>query len=349
MTQPIQFKQDETFRDDYNFRNSPEAIARFPFPFFEDNYDYSMNLEPHVPVGDGIYMANFDIDEHYIGECRDRAVSLEKDHDKHYIALPYIMQAQWDLLELIMQSYARDYPQYFSLEIHSDQWTWSNRLLDIQNTFTFGDVTTLPYEPLEYITRQAQGEWVIVDDRDDTLIWSAGMATERADYSVRFNVGMTWSEWHGPVPRITEMGVLDRALKFLKRMRVGHPVRRLNWSFTVNPRFETSAESLPEWAPDRTAVTADNVGKKVFIRVEHQPLHRLPRSNAIVFPVRTYFASLEELVTVPKWGRRLHRVLRDLNPAHKDYKGFALYYETMVEWLAQYDDGAPTTPGNGPL
>ncbi|WP_438876573.1 heme-dependent oxidative N-demethylase subunit alpha family protein, partial [Bacillus cereus group sp. BC87] len=91
--------------------------------------------------------------------------------------------------------------------------------------------------------------------------------------------------------------------------------------FTVNPRLETSAETLPEWAPDRAKLTLDDVGKKVNMRVELQPLHRLPRSNAIVFPVRTYFASLEELCTIPKWGRRMHRVLRDLNPEIRDYKG----------------------------
>ena len=38
---------DETFRDDYTYRNSPEAIARFPFPFDQDSYMYSVNIEPH--------------------------------------------------------------------------------------------------------------------------------------------------------------------------------------------------------------------------------------------------------------------------------------------------------------
>ncbi len=57
------FKIDESFRGEYKFRNSPEAIARFPFPFFGDHYDYSMNLEPHVRKPGGIYQANFDIDD----------------------------------------------------------------------------------------------------------------------------------------------------------------------------------------------------------------------------------------------------------------------------------------------
>jgi hypothetical protein len=327
------------FRDEYAFRNTAEDIRRFPFPFPEDRYDYRMDLEPHVRVPGGVYEATFDVDGHYLAEMKERELALAERPGQHFTALPNIMQAQWDLLELIMQSYATDYPEFFKLTIEGLQWTWENRLLDIRDSFTFGDPRTLRHEPMEYITRQAQGEWVIVDDRDDTLYWSAGMATERADYSLRFNLGMSWKEWHGPtVSSLHDSGVLDRGLKFLKRMRVGHPVRRLNWTFTVNPRLETSAESLPEWAPDRRKITLENVGKLVHLRVELQPLHRLPRSNAIVFPVRTYLASLDELVRVPQWARRMHRVMRDLDSALSDYKGFSLYRDTVVQWLSQYDD-----------
>ena len=42
----IQFNK-ETFRDDYSFKNSDWAIKRFPFPFHEDSYMYSVNMEQH--------------------------------------------------------------------------------------------------------------------------------------------------------------------------------------------------------------------------------------------------------------------------------------------------------------
>ena len=44
----IEFR-DETFRDDFSFRNSPAGIRRFPFPFHEDRYMYAVNIEPHTP------------------------------------------------------------------------------------------------------------------------------------------------------------------------------------------------------------------------------------------------------------------------------------------------------------
>jgi hypothetical protein len=48
---------------------------------------------------------------------------------------------------------------------------------------------------------------------------------------------------------------------------------------------------------------------------------------------------------VPKWGRRLHRVIRDLPEPLAVYKGFARNRALMVDWLAQHDDAAPTSAG----
>lgn len=343
----IAFKQQETYRDDYSYRNSREAVLRLPFPYPEDQYMYSMNVEPHVPFGEGALKAALDIDEHYVTECQERAVALETQPGMHYTSLPHMMEAQWDLLELIMESYSRDFPEQFSLSKNGSLWHWINRPLNIDQTFTFGDPSTLPMEPMEYITRQAQGEFILLEERDNTLYIGAGMATQRADYSLRFNLGMSFMEFHGPVPKLHEMGILERALKFLLRLRAGHPVRRTNWSLTVHPRLETSAESLPDWAPDRTIVTEENAGELVNLRIELQPLHRLPRSNAVLFPVRTYLVSLAELAEfAPQWAKRMHRVLKTLDQELVDYKGFARYRDAAVAWLAKYDDGTPVEMEN---
>jgi hypothetical protein len=67
---------------------------------------------------------------------------------------------------------------------------------------------------------------------------------------------------------------------------------------------------------------------------------RLPRSNALMFSIRTYLISMDELVTQPAWAQRLHRVLRDLPDAIADYKGMTLYRQTLVDWLSQFDSQA---------
>src|ERR1700712_2608055 len=109
----ILLKPAETFRNDFSVRNSDEAILRFPFPFPEDKYMYAVNIEPHVPSGPtAAYDAVFDLDEHYIGECEDRAMVLADDPLRCQV-LPHMMDAEWDTLELLMESLAKDYPALF--------------------------------------------------------------------------------------------------------------------------------------------------------------------------------------------------------------------------------------------
>ena len=341
----IKFRQ-ETFRDDFTYRNSPENIRRFPFPFHEDKYMYSVNMEPHISAGPpGFAFENLiDVDEHYVSEMQDRALVLKEDPLRCQ-ALPHMMAGQWDTLELVMEHQAAGYPEHFTLTKNGDQWHWINRPLGIDQKFTFGDASTLPYEPMEYITRQAQGDFCIVDQRNNNLWMDAGMVTTQADWSLDFDLGMNFMEWHGPVPLAHQMGVFDRALKFLLNLQQGKPVRRLNWTMTVNPRLDTSPENYHKWGPERMTVTPENVGNKVHLRCELQSLWRLPRSNAILFVIRCYLLKMEELVQVPKWARRFHRVLRDLPPELADYKGLTNYRPTTVEWLARHDDGLPTGSG----
>jgi hypothetical protein len=340
----IEFRT-ETFRDDFTFRNSPTAIRRFPFPFERDSYMYAVNIEQHTagPVGT-VFEHGIDVDEHYVSEMNDRALVLREDPLRCQ-SLPHMNLAGWDLLELLMEQQAAGYPEHFELRRDGNRWRWINRPLGIDDGFTFLDNTTLPYGPMEYITRQSQGDFCLLDQRDGNLWMDAGIVTTQADWSLDFDIGMSFMEWHAPVPLAHQMGVFDRALKFMLNIRHGAPARRFNWTMTVNPRLDTSPENYHKWGPDRTSVTTENVGRKVHLRVELQSFWRLPRSNALVFPIRCYLIALDELVTVPKWARRLHRVLRDLPPPLVDYKGMSRWRHLAVDYLANFDDGSPTTPG----
>lgn len=337
--------KDETFRDDFTFSNSPAAIKRFPFPFWEDKYRYSVNIEPHVAGPKGsVFEFPVDIDEHYVSDMRDRALVL-KDDPLRIQALPHMMLAQWDLLELLMTGMARDYPEHFTLERDGLDWHWINRPLKIENRFRFGNTTTLPYEPMEYIMRQCQGDFTLLDQRENNLWMDAGIATSQADWSLDFDVGMNFMEWHAPVPLAHQQGVFDRALKFLLALQLGKPVRRLNWTMTINSRLDTSPENYHKWGSDRVTVTPENVADKVHLRVELQALWRLPRSNAIAFSIRAYLIKMSELVTDLDKARRLHRVLESLPPELVNYKGLTRYFDVTRDWLAKYDDGQPTPVG----
>lgn len=336
----LTFTPNETYRDDFSFHNSAAAIARFPFPFPEDQYMYSVNIEPAVSRDPGsVFERTFDVDEHYVSEMAERARVLEQDPERCMV-LPHMVPAAWDILEVLMEHLARDYPEHFQLTRQGDAWHWRNLALGIDQRFTYGNPATLPCEPLEYITRQMQGDFALLDQRDNDLFMDAGMVTCPADWSLRFDAGMSFKQWHSPVPIANQIGVFDRALKYLLNLQVGQPVRRLNWTLTINPRLDTSPETFHQWGSDRGKVTADNAGELVHLRVELQLMLRLPRSNALLFGIRTYLISLDELVTNPAWAQRLHRVIRDLPEAIADYKGMTRYRQPLVQWLSRFDPQA---------
>lgn len=334
----VAFKQPlETYRGDFTYSNSEKAIARFPFPYPEDQYMYSVNMEYHDGGEPGsIYENTFDVDEHYLSEMEERRIVLEKDPNR-FATLSHMDLHQWDVLELLMESLSRDYPEHFSLTKDNDDWVWENRPLGIKQSFVFGDKSTLPYEPAEYITRQAQGDFVLMDQRDEDLYADAAMITCAADWSVQFDLGMSFMEWHGPVPLAHGLGVFERALKYLLMIRLGQPVRRLNWTLTINSRMDTAPEVYHEWGHERASITPENAGEKVHLRVELQTLFRLPRSNGMLFGIRTYLISMEDLCENPAWAQRMHRVVKTLHPELMDYKGITRYHKALQSWLSQFD------------
>ena len=244
----INFRK-ETFRDDFTFRNSPEHIRRFPFPFHEDSYMYAVNIEPHVPGPAGSVLENLiDVDEHYVSEMADRALVLAEDPLRCQ-SLPHMTLAGWDLLELLMTEQAKGYPEHFTLTRDGDNWHWINRPLGIDQKFVFGDLSTLPYGPMEYITRQSQGDFCILDQRDGNLWMDAGIVTTQADWSLDFDIGMNFFEWHAPVPLAHEKGIFTRALKFLTNIQQGKPARRLHRVIRDLPEELATYKGLTRYRP----------------------------------------------------------------------------------------------------
>ncbi|NED69732.1 DUF3445 domain-containing protein, partial [Streptomyces sp. SID10244] len=68
---------------------APSLVAGFPFPFVEDRYRYSTNVEPAGQVvttaagqwGDSVV----DIDDEYHRELAERAAVLDADSTRHAV------------------------------------------------------------------------------------------------------------------------------------------------------------------------------------------------------------------------------------------------------------------------
>lgn len=316
-----------------------ERIARFPFPFREDAYRYSTNVEPaylYTPTEAGGWGDRMlDIDADYHAELALKATILARDRSRS-LSQPHMQAACWDMMLTLMNELAVSYPDSMQLSVDDGIWTWRNDLLGLRQTFVVGVPDSLPEDPLTYLGSQLQEDIVLLDHRADDLWADAGFVTFAADWSLSFDLGMRFLDIHGPVPRIHEEGVIGRAHQFLLRLTPEQSFRRTNWSMTAGPRLDTATEVYPEWGPERASVGTRNgteLAELLHLRVEVQHLRRLGESGAILFLIRTYLLSLADIATVAPWRHRLGKVLRDLPSDMADYKGLTNFRSAAADWL----------------
>jgi hypothetical protein len=245
------------------------------------------------------------------------------------------MSGQWEIVDLVMDHLVAAYPQHFVLQKRGNEWAFYNKLLNEVHSFTFGDPSTLPVEPLHFISRHVQEDLIYMMQRDGDLYLDAGQLCFPANWSLAFNLGMKFKDIHHPIPGFKEEGMDARILQFLMRLEAGNPWERKNWSLMAGDRLDTSIETFDQWGKLRKQVTKENAGELVHLRVEVQKLFRLPRTNSILFTIHTHLLSLEKLTANPEWLLQFYDILLELPPQIYDYKGISLYRDAVLEYLSE--------------
>ncbi|QYB07715.1 DUF3445 domain-containing protein [Rhodococcus sp. USK10] len=324
-----------------------EDLARYPFPFPKDQYRYSTNVEPSgasTPTAAGSWGGHrIVVDRHYHRELAERDRILAADPSRHQ-CLPHMEAAAWDAMLTVMGDLAQGYPEMELDRLEHHTYRWRNTLLGIDQIFVIGDSASLPAPPLLYLSSQIQEDLVLLDQRESQLWGDAGVVTFAADWSFGFDVGMSFLEIHGPVPRIHDEKIITRAHNFLMRLEPGQSYRRTNWTLTVDGKLDTSTETYPQWGRDRRTLAdgpLEEVGDRLFLRTEVQHLIRLPHSGAIMFLIRTYLLPFAAIASVPEWSLRLYRVLEDLPSDMADYKGITRTRGPGLRWLREFGAVAP--------
>ncbi|CAN7495639.1 DUF3445 domain-containing protein [Rossellomorea sp. LjRoot5] len=304
-------------------------VDSFPYPFKGDVYRYSNNS---VPLEEPSCV---EVTASYSEEIKLKRKLLTQHPERCFQSLSHTMKAQWEIVEMVIQHLTTYYPQRFSLERNKGEWTFHNHILKEHTTFTLGDETTLSLEPLDFIGRHVQEDLIFMMQRDGDLYMDAGQLCFPANWSLAFNIGMSFEEIHGPIPGFKEEGLDQRILTFLMRMEAGDPWVRRNWSLMAGDRLDTSLETFDEWGKGRRNVSKENVGEYVHFRVEVQKLFRLPGSNGLLFTIHTHLLPLEEFAKNPEWTNEFYHILHELPDHIADYKGLSLFKKEVIGYLKE--------------
>lgn len=326
-----------TIGNDPDTATLPDRISRFPFPYSGDNYRYSANVEAArkvVKTEAGAWGGTVvDVDEFYLSDLLLRDEVLDRDPSRIHV-LPHMRPAVWDAITTLLPGMAEDNPATMSFHREGDSCRWRNTLQNLDIQFTVGDDESLPMGPLRFLGSQIQDDIVFLDQRDKALWLDAGVVTFAADWSIGFDVGMNFTEIHHPVPRVNEEKIVSRAHHFLMSLQPGESYRRTNWTMTIDRRLDTSTETYPNWASDRSTIALDPaLPNRVHLRVEVQHLIRLPHSGAVLFLIRSYLLPLSDIAKVPIWRKRMGEVLAELPEDLAEYKGIIRYRKAVSDWL----------------
>ncbi|GAB3787034.1 DUF3445 domain-containing protein [Spirosoma horti] len=276
-----------------------------------------------------------EVDELYRAEVALKRELLTEWPDYYFQALPGYESAQWEVLETVLSNLVRFAPGQFSLQKRNDEWHWQNHLLNEDISFLFGDSSTLPLAPLDWVGRQVQEDLTVLSGKEARLV--AGQLCFANDWCLDEKIGLPFWQIHAPVVPIVEP-MLMAATKFMERLSVGRPVWRANWSVKLTNQLDMTSRHAPALNAllmDRLpALTPETIGQQAYIRIERQTLTRLPRSGAILFGIHTYQNLLaSEVAERHDAACRLANVFRTTPAQLLHYKSMTPFLPALLAYL----------------
>ncbi len=143
-------------------------------------------------------------------------------------------------------------------------------------------------------------------------------------------IGRPLGAIHAPVPGYAERLAASTERMFTN-LDVDRPVQRANWSLVDDPDLHQPA-AKERWR--RIALTAEDAGEHLHLRVERQTLRRLPETGVVLFTIHTFVAPLAEVAADPRTAAALRARLGEMPDAMLAYKNLAAARPALDAYLA---------------
>jgi hypothetical protein len=263
----------------------------------------------------------FEIDARYAEEMAERRRLLAERRDDVFSALAVSDAARGETLQEIV----------VNLTTHVGDWfTRGGDRLHNALTGETWDLTAPPCDPLELAGRLVQEDLCIIQQTDEGPVFTAAVLCFPSRWRLHEKLGKPLVQVHGRVPHYAER-LATPVDRFMAKVKPGHIASRLNWSVLDDPAM---FQPTGKWREtENTAVTPQNAGESLYLRVERQTLRRLPQSGAILFGIRVHSYLLAHAITTPAAASRLAEAVRALPEETVHYKSLRAFGPALLSWL----------------
>ncbi len=319
-----------------NKKNNPKTNSNTPphFPFDDPPFRLSMGLLK-IPFSD--WFEIFDLQERAFQMSEKRRL-LAYQYDDIFIADPLSYLASKEALGLMLNHLPSFRPDLYSqnrntisLNSHSGfkEEAWSTNL------------KTNKMHPLDLAARLVQEDMIIMLPPDtkktsaSTGWWlAAGSVAFPSRWSLKEKFGQSMDIIHAPVP-FYKKRIQATVNNFFNRMPFGDIYARRNWSLYDNSylRHDGSEQSSKIV---KKLITPNNIGEKLWLRVERQTIRKLKRTGAILFTIRIHLRQLKHVVSFNGVAQRLSKALSALPPEMQEYKQTNVFADSAQTYLNKF-------------
>jgi hypothetical protein len=270
---------------------------------------------------------------------KEKALDDPKRKPKIYVEEKESLDAQHELLELFISYLPLRYPDLYQYDKDAN----SIHVVPLDRTFVIDEWKK---RPLELCERIVQEDLILMrppraNDKSDQFAMAAA-AVVFSFSELPEKLGKPVGFIHAPVPGYEKHIRKSMDLTFKKLLKVEQPMWRNNWGIAPSGQLDeplygsTAAQAHRKFStPSREEIKAK------FLKVEYQTIRRLPRTQNLLFTVKTMADPMSSLEEVPLAASCLAKSIRGMSPEMRAYKGIE-NDETCVAVLDYLDSiGVP--------
>ena len=186
--------------------------------------------------------------------------------------------------------------------------------------------------PLITCARLVQEDFALLVERGGRLVFGGGSVCFPNRWDLNSKLGLTMSEVHAPVDQLNEQ-LQDPIDSFFQRLSTQKSYWRTGWGVLDTDELYQAVDGTASKSPALPILGDPTTGDRLFLRVERETIRRFPKTNCVLFTIRSYVRPLSHLVNRPEDAARLAEALNNLPDDVRDYKQTTELTAPAVHWL----------------